>query len=82
MVIFWNLAGVPFVRSLTSPSDYSILTVHSVVRLLRRLHGLARSVEVPLLDADVRSIVRHAHHRVLHVSTLRLADQGKFLTDD
>ena len=64
------------------PLFYSILTVHLVVRLLRRLHGLARPVEVPLLDADVHSIVRHAHHRVLHVSTLRLADQGEFLTDD
>lgn len=66
MVIFWNLAGVPFVRDEFAPIHLS-LTCSTVIRVLRCLHGLARSFKISFLDTHIRPSLHHSYHSILRV---------------
>lgn len=44
------------------------------LRLLGRLHGLARSLEIPFLNTHIRPSFQHSAHRILHVHFYLLAE--------
>ena len=77
MVIFWNFAGVPFVRHFPSfPYVKLTFVLSPVVHLLRRVHGFPRAREVPLLDTCLHRTLHHAAHRILHLGHLHVAEES------
>jgi len=74
MVIFWNFSGVPFVSFISSffPLGPFVKSLQTVLCLLRCLHGLARSIHLPL---HYWRLCVHLHcslHSILYVSVLAL----------
>ena len=71
MVIFWNLAGVPFVSicftSLLNDPDSPV-----VLYIFRRIHGIAWARELPFLDNRILHPLRYTPDGLLRVGTLFL----------
>ena len=66
MVIFWNFAGVPFVRP--SPFLSSPIFIYFVdLRLLRCVHGVSRPIEIPFLNSHLCRVIRNSTDCILYV---------------
>jgi len=71
MVIFWNFSGVPFVSFIFFPKIICWI-LQTVLCLLRRLHGLARSIHLPF---HYWRLCVHLHcslHSILYVRVLAM----------
>ena len=71
MVIFWNLAGVPFVSTwftwLLNDPDLPV-----VLYIFRCIHGIARARELPFLDNCILHPLRYTPDSLLRVCTSSL----------
>ena len=68
LVIFWNFAGVPFVSyPATLYFDWLSCFPISVLRLLCRIHGLTRPIQISVLGFDLHCHVHYTLDCLLHV---------------
>ena len=68
MVIFWNFAGVPFVSCPYNISSRLVLSLPILVlRLLRRIYGFTRPIQVPVLNFYLHRHVHYSINCLLHV---------------